>query len=100
MPHGRGPASTEPTTLFVAVSSVSTILLRPVLTYRCLPSGAIAGPIGRMPAARAIVFIGLRRFASISVSDAPFSDGTYAREPSGRNATERGRGPTFTDFTT
>ena len=34
------------------------------------------------------------RFVSISESVPPFSDGTYAREPSGRNATLRGRGCT------
>ena len=32
MPHGRGPTSTDPTTLLVAVSMVNTCLPRPVLT--------------------------------------------------------------------
>ena len=37
---------------------------------------------------------------SIIDSVPPFSDGTYARDPSGRNAIDRGRGPTLTDLTT
>src|SRR5580765_657380 len=93
MPHGRCPASTDPATLLVAVSIVSTILLRPVDTKRCLPSLAITVPIGRMPSASLMVLIVAIFFVSISDSVAPFSDGTYARDPSGRNAIERGRGP-------
>src|SRR5579862_1354446 len=100
MPQGRGPASTEPTTLFVAVSTNSTILLRPVLTYTNLPSGDITVPIARMPMPRSIDLTTLSLFASMTVSDAPVSDGTYARDPSGRNATVRGRGPVLTDLTT
>ena len=53
-----------------------------------------------MPSPSLIVLTVASFFASMSVSVPPFSDGTYAREPSGRNAIERGRGPTLTDFTT
>src|SRR5439155_8437357 len=90
MPHGRLPASTEALTLSVDVSRIIASLLRPVLTYSDLPSGLIRVPIGRIPLPRSIVLIGASRFTSISVSVPPFSDGTYARAPSGVKATERG----------
>src|SRR4249920_3421670 len=79
---------------------MNTILLRPVETYRCLPSLAMAVPIGRMPSPSLIVLTVASRFVSITDNVPPFSDGTYARDPSGRNAIDRGRGPTFTDLTT
>src|SRR5262245_64529041 len=100
IPHGRSPASTDPITLSVAVSRTIASLLRPVLTYRNLPSVLMRVPIGRMPLPRSIVLTGTSRFTSIWVSVAPFSDGTYARLPSGVKAIERGRGPTMTSLST
>src|SRR5438270_706349 len=100
MPHGRGPTSIEPTTRSPVVSTTYTIRLRPVDTYRCLPSRATTVPMGRIPSPRRIVFVTASRAVSITERVPPFSDGTYAREPSGRNATDRGRGPTSIDFTT
>src|SRR2546422_11654318 len=66
----------------------------------CLPSGAVTVPIGRMPSPSLMVLIVASRFLSMTDNVAPFSDGTHALEPSGRKATDRGRGPTFTDFFT
>src|SRR6516162_1668550 len=55
-------------------------------------------PIGRMPASREMVLSTRSLATSTTVNDAPVSEGTYALEPSGRNAMDLGRGPTFTDL--
>src|SRR6476469_7525030 len=97
MPQGRAPTSTDPSTLFVAVSMVNTRCPRPVLTYNLAPSGDIKTAIGfTAPALPSVIGLIIRSFlASTNTTVPSFSALTYAFEPSGENATDRGLCPTL-----
>src|SRR5690242_3399716 len=100
MPHGRAPTSTDPSTLLVAVSIVNTRCPRPVLTYNFAPSGDIRTAIGftapGLPSGIGLII--LSRLASTSTTVPSFSALTYAFDPSGENAIERGLCPTLNVF--